>query len=350
MGCFTYFASMRFGGTGSYLVAGESKRLFIAWARMGRRTIELASEVGARLVLLKDRPPYLKAWRETPRVISAERPATVIAQLPQGPLLARLAGLKDRLGFNLVADVHSGFLVYTSLRESILNGPFKRYLRRCDLVISHNEPFAKLLEEKAGVDPSRVITVYDPFPRLPRELREPRLSLKPGGYLVFPSSWHPDEPLDYVLSEFLSSSAASSYKLVLTGRPRPRGSVKRMLSRAEERVVLTGHLPWEEYYWVLSNARAIIAATTKEYTMLSAAWEAAAVERPLIVGETKTLKSIIGGYAVYFEVGVRGSLSSILDDVESVNVDLEGFRRHLESLSRGSIRRLLERLDELESS
>lgn len=317
---------------------------------MGRRTIELAGEVNARLVFIRDRPPYLRAWLETPRIISTERPLTVIAQLPQGPLLARLARLKERLGFILVADVHSGFLVYTSLKEAVLNGPFKGYLEKCDLILSHNEPFTRVLVEKASVNPNRVLVVYDPFPRLPRILRDPGLGLEPGRYLVFPSSWHPDEPLAYVVEEFLSSAASENYRLVLTGRPRPRGALRKLLATAGGRVVLTGLLPWEEYYWVLSNSRAVIAATTKEYTMLSAAWEAAAVRRPFIVGETATLKSILGVYAAYFKVGVRGSLSSILDELDSIDIDVDGFRRHLESLSRKSIATLRGRLEELEAS
>ena len=293
------------------------RRMFIAWARVGRRTIELASEVGARLVLIKDRPPYLKAWLMTPNVLYKEKPLTVIAQLPQGPLLARLSGLKGKLSFNLVADVHSGFLVYTSI--------------------------------KTGLDPSRIITVYDPFPRLPPSLKKPRLELETGEYLVFPSSWHPDEPLEYIVREFLSSKAASRYKLVLTGRPHLRGSLRKLISKADGKVILTGYLPWEEYYWLLSNAKAVIAATTKEYTMLSAAWEAAAVRKPLILGRTETLKSIIGDYAVYFEVDVRGSLSSILNNIDSISLDVDGFSKHLESLSRASIRGLIERLKELEA-
>lgn len=279
-----------------------------------------------------------------------ESPFTVIAQLPQGPLLARLSGLKEKLDFILVADVHSGFLVYTSIKEKILNGPFKKYLRTCDLVISHNKPFANLLKAKTGLNPSRIITVYDPFPRLPPRLKKPPIRLEAGGYLVFPSSWHPDEPLEYVIREFLSSRAASNYKLVLTGRPRLRGNLKKLVSKAGSKIVLTGYLTWDEYYWVLSNAKAVIAATTKEYTMLSAAWEVAAVRKPLIVGATETLKSIIGDYAVYFETGVGGSLSAILDDIDSISVDVEGFRRHLESLSRESIKKLIKKLEELEAS
>ncbi len=325
------------------------RRMFIAWARVGRRTIELASEVGARLVLIKDRPPYLKAWLMTPNVLYKEKPFTVIAQLPQGPLLARLSGLKGKLSFNLIADVHSGFLVYTSIKEKVLNGPFKKYLKSCDLVISHNEPFTNLLKAKTGLDPSRIITVYDPFPRLPPSLKKPRLELETGEYLVFPSSWHPDEPLEYIVREFLSSKAASRYKLVLTGRPHLRGSLRKLISKADGKVILTGYLPWEEYYWLLSNAKAVIAATTKEYTMLSAAWEAAAVRKPLILGRTETLKSIIGDYAVYFEVDVRGSLSSILSNIDSISLDVDGFSKHLESLSRASIRGLIERLKELEA-
>ncbi|KSW10778.1 hypothetical protein CF15_08365 [Pyrodictium occultum] len=331
------------------------KRLvFVAWARLSRRTRDLARALGAGLLFLRDRPPYIRAWRETARALEEARPDAVVVQLPQGPLLLRVATLAGRLGFRVVADVHTGFLVYSSPAGLLLNRPFRGLLRRADLVLAHNEPEARLLG-RAGLPGERVLVVYDPLPRPPARLERPALDLGDGGYILVPASWAPDEPLELVARGFLASGAPGGYRLVVTGDPGRRPGLHRRLRRLarESRgsIVLTGFLPEPQYAWLLSHAAAVVAATTREYTMLSAAWEAVAYRKPLLASATGTLREVLGpGYPCLFPPTVEGvaeaidrCLSGGPGVAEAVEETLERLRR----MSTGSLERLARILERL---
>ncbi|NOZ89374.1 MAG: glycosyltransferase family 4 protein [Crenarchaeota archaeon] len=316
--------------------------VFVAWSRLSRRTRELAELLGMELVFIPRGPPYVGAWLETGRLLARLRPRLVAAQLPQGPLLLRLHLLRRRLGFRLVADVHSGFMVYKSLGERLLNQPFRRLLRGCDLVVSHNEPFTRLLLDY-GVPGERVVTVYDPIPPRHPSPRRPRLpEVEPRRYILMPAAWAPDEPMEMLAEAWrLSRLAGEGYRLVVTGdwRRRPR-SADRL--RRLEGVVLTGFLPAEEYAWLLDNAAAVLALTTKEYTVLSALWEAVAYRRPALVSATRTLESLVGvGYPCLAPMephGLAETMRGCLDPA-AAEAAVEAYAR-LERLSRESLEKL----------
>ncbi len=323
--------------------------VFVAWSRLSRRTRELAELLGMELVFVPRGPPYVGAWLETGRLLARLRPRLVVAQLPQGPLLLRLHLLRRRLGFRLAADVHSGFMVYESLGERLLNQPFRRLLRGCDLVVSHNEPFTRLLLDY-GVPRERLLTVYDPIPPRHPSPRRPRLpGVEPHHYLLMPAAWAPDEPMELLAEAWrLSRLAGEGYKLVVTGdwRRRPR-SAERL--RKLEGVVLTGFLPLEEYAWLLENAAAVLALTTKEYTVLSALWEAVAYQRPAIVSSTETLKGLLGdGYPCLAPMEPHGLAEAMRRCLNPAAAEaaIRAYRR-LERLSRESIEKLRRRIGEL---
>ncbi len=263
-------------------------RVFVAWRRLSARTVDLAEALGARLVLIHDRPPYIRAWLETGRVLARLKPSTVIIQLPQGPLLYRAVRLRERLGYVLAADVHAAMLVYESWKAWLLNAPFARYLRDTDLAIAHSRMFARLMEER-GVPREKIIVVYDPLPRL-EPVEEPRLPLEPGEYILIPASWHPDEPLEELLRAYRDSGLDA--KLVVTGRPRGRAA------RLAEKLgaLLPGYLPRPQYNWLLVNAGLVVAPGSRPHGFLRAAWEAVAAARPLAAPDTPAMREVLGDH------------------------------------------------------
>ncbi len=305
--------------------------VFIAWWKAGRRTRSLASALGLKVIEFRDRPPYLRAFRDTSAFLRRFRPSLVFLQLPQGPLLWCASRLKASIDFRLVADVHTAFLVYDSWKGWILNAPFRRLLRKTDLILIHNEVISELLKPDLR---GKAVVVYDPLPKLPEGGDIPS-SLRGTPYLVMPCSWHGDEPVEYVVSEFLN--VASSLKLALTGGPRGRlpRAVKEGLR--EGSVVLTGYLSDRSYAALLRDSLAVIAATTREYTMLSTAWEAISLGKPLLVSETRTLKTVLGGAPMYFRVGVKGSLSGAISKLMSDKILVKELAQRISQL-RGKVK------------
>ncbi len=317
--------------------------LFLAWRKVSRRSRDLATLLNAKLVCIHDAPPYLRAWFRTKSLLREEKPDIIIAQLPQGPLLLRLATLKNNTSFVLVSDVHTGFLIYSSFKEVLLNRPFVKYLSKSDLILVHNECIRDHVIKKLSIDPKKVLVVYDPIPEIPERIEKPPLSLEKEKFFVFPASWHPDEPIEYIVNEFIKSKIIREAKLVITGNPSRRlKKIEKIVRKHVDRIILTGYLPERQYYWLLLNAEAIIAATTRECTMLSAIWEAVAAKKPVLVSRTRTLYSVCKSRVIYFDVSIPGSLRTLLDCWEDVKArfNVSEFCKHLHMLSTKSITRL----------
>jgi len=294
--------------------------VFIAWRRLSRRTLLLSGELGLETFFVPGSPPYLRAAWTTWRYLVTRKPPVVFVQLPQGPLLAEVVEVSRRAGLKVVADVHTGFIYPTSLKGYALNRPFHTYLRRVDLVLAHNVLQADLVKRRAGVPSERVVLVYDPVPRIPEGTRSPRLDdVDLGRSVVLPASWAVDEPLDYITREFLESEVSRDHVLVITGSWRRNKKLYRKLrevvrkGRAEDRVILTGYLPDEEYYHLIRHCKAIVAVSSREYTLPHVLWEAVAAERLFITLRTETLLAEVGrDYPCSFTMR-EGSLREVLE-------------------------------------
>ena len=322
--------------------------MFIAWSRLSPRTKLLADIVGGKLVFIDDDPPYIRAWSRTKRVLKDLRPRVVVVQLPQGPLLWRVVMLA-KLGYRVVADVHTGFTIYASWRERVLNQAFRGMLRRCDLVLAHNTMHARFMVEKGYVEPDKVLVVYDPFIPIDTSRLEPYPGLEPGRYILVPASWAWDEPLEYIATEFLESTASREYQLVIAGDYRRRRQVAAKIKRIDEhnRIVYTGYVTGAKWWWLVANSILVLAATTKEYALLRAIWDAATYNKPTIISATETLKQELGGHPCMFRPGVKGELTSVLEQCLADKARLETTVKVVERLkekSRRSIEELQRRL------
>jgi glycosyltransferase involved in cell wall biosynthesis len=286
--------------------------VFIAWRRLSRRTEDLSRELGLELVFIPDKPPYIRAALKTASILRRRKLKVVFVQLPQGPLLGEVVALSKFLGFSVVADVHTGFIFTTTLKERMLNSPFHRYLRSACLILVHNILEQDLIAEKTGAPKDKTIVVYDPVPAPPQRLKEPKLGIELDKAVVLPASWSPDEPIDRVAEEFLKSRALKEFTLVITGNWRRNESmysrvveVMRKYS-AEDKVIVTGFVPDEEYWYVLKSCRAIIVLTSREYTLPHTLWEAVATRKLFLVSRTRTLETEIGsGYPCLFSQDLR---------------------------------------------
>ncbi len=295
-----------------------AERIYIAWrTRVGRdigiRTRWLPVILRAKLYLLTGAPPYLRQVANTVRAILWNKPKLVIAELPQGPLLLLLSILKFILRFKLVVDVHTAFLIYDDWKGVLLNKPFTPLLQSADLIIVHNSEIFKLLPKRLT---KRAILVYDP----PRKVTK---SQDESDYILLPASWRSDEPLEYILEEFLAANIKAP--LVVTGDYKRREHLYHKY-RNTPHIVFTGYLNNEEYLTTLSRAKAVIVTTTREYTLLSAGWEAIYAEKIAIVSETKTLKNLFRDTAIYFKPYTKGSLTKALKALEKSDISFYGLK------------------------
>jgi len=84
----------------------------------------------------------------------------------------------------------------------------------------------------------------------------------------------------------------------------------------------------DKYWELLAGADFIIALTTREYTLLSAGYEALALEKPLLISDTNTLRE-------YFQENVE-YLDKLTGDIgksmENVIVDLDDYQKKMAQL------------------
>jgi len=291
----------------------------LVWSRLARRSRDLALRHGLKLHHIGDKPPYLKAWKLTPRILRELGPEScVILQLPPGPAVYRATSVNPRP--RILCDVHTGMIYYRSFREVLLNKPFVRYLRRCDSILAHNEDMKNLISAKLNT--SNVEVIYDPLPQVKRTREYSGLEF--NEYIIAPVSWDPDENISVLVDAFIEfARTREGIGLVVTGDYTKRRGLYRRLTRSIEtaglsgRVLFTGFISYEEYLYLVEKSMLMVALTNWEYTILSAVWEAALYDVPIVYPSTRTLRGL------FRTIDPQGFLSYTVDDHESLARTLE---------------------------
>ena len=314
--------------------------VFVAWSRLSRRTRDIVRVLGIDLLFIPDPPPYLRAWGETPRKLMELKPDVVIVQLPQGPLLYRVFQLRGRLGYRVIADTHSGFLVPFDWKGWILNKPFNRLLGKTDTVLVHNEPIKEIAMKYTDM----VEVIYDPLPTV--DVKD-SIELKDNTILL-PASWAPDEPIDEIIDSYRRNRLyEKGYRLIITG-DYSRGK-KRTVEKAGKTpgVELTGYLTDEDYYRLVKSVDIILGVTRKEYIMLSAIWDSVKYDKPFIAPRTRTISTTIGeNYPCLYSN--TDEIWNLIEQCTPQNVSK--YIQELRQKSRKSMTKLREIIDKLGQS
>jgi len=323
-------------------------RVWIAWERQ-RRSLELAARLGADLRLFLDenrgwlRYP-LSAFR-TVRLLRACRGKDVFVQNPS-MVLAALAGiLKRPLGYRLVVDRHSnfGFLSggNSGLKRRLSDLLSDFTLRRADATVVTNPELAAFVEKRGG----RPFVLPDPFPEIPAHALEAPGFPAPRGAdapreILFVSSWAFDEPIEQAIE---ACRALRGRVIVrITGRPKP--AYARLLQGAPDNFVPTGFIPDSQYFALMARCDAVLAVTTRPCTLVCGAYEALALGKPLILGDSDALRDYFDDGAVYTDATVPGLIRSL----EAVCADLPALRDGARRLYRKRHAQWQDRLESLE--
>lgn len=287
------------------------------------RTHWVSEALKAPLYVIKSRPPYTTLIPKLAHVINMRSPRIVLVELPSGPLLLATISLKKIRNFTLIADVHTGFLTARPglSKHSLLNYPFKPLLRYTDCILIHNKLNMHLIDVKLH---KKTRVLLDPFYILREKYRDntpsnratmlvEKIRKRYSDYLVYPASWHPDEPIDWIIGAWEKYYVRPV--LVVTGRPR----IKKRLSN----VVLTGYLPDNDFVYLLKNSTAILSASTSPLDMQHSAFEALALRKPIIASLTPVLYSVLSNSAIYFR---NFDDKSLLDAVNKLVTNINHYR------------------------
>ncbi len=298
--------------------------VFISWARTVPRSKGIARAMGARdfyIERLKGAPQFLLFVRyllqtlETIVVLVRIRPRLIIAMNPPIllPLIVYAVARCTRARF--IIDSHTG----------AFGGKWKRFIflhrflsRRALATLVTNEALRAQVASWGAL----ALVLEDRVPDIPMD--RPTSSNEHFTVGVI-NSFSGDEPMDAILT---AARGLPECRLLITGRM-PRGLAEQ-LGQVPPNVTFTGFLPDDEYVALLNRADALMVLVNRDLTLLCGAYEAVAVEKPLITSNWPVLKSYFSRGALY----VDNTAESIQDAVKKAATCGEELSREMRELKR----------------
>jgi glycosyltransferase involved in cell wall biosynthesis len=201
---------------------------------------------------------------------------------------------------------------------NIIFWPMKKLsFNAADLTIISNNGLVEDINKLHG----NFMVLPDMIPRI--ELKESDLSPETD-YYVYISSFAVDEPVDEMLK--VSKLLDSNCRLFWTGKI--TRDIK-AVSANYPNIFFTGYLSFDEYYKLIRNAKCIIALTTEEDCLQSGAYEAVAVEVPLVLSDTISLREFFSSTAIYTknESGsIYYAINRAVSQEESLKTEMKKFK------------------------
>jgi glycosyltransferase involved in cell wall biosynthesis len=273
------------------------KVTYISWAESCSRSDHTARELGGRshmvylpqfgskasTILFK----YFGQWRLTARILREERPDAAFVMTP--PVFAALPAFwyAWRTGARVVLDAHTAAFLHPRWRQ--LQWLQRALCRRAATTLVHNDHQAALVREMGAhatsvPDVPIVYAAVEPFAR------------PAAPVIAAVCSFNYDEPIAEI---FEAARQTPEVRFFMTGNP--KHLAPELKARIPPNVTLTGFLSNEAYAGLVCGADAVMTLTTRDHTMLRAAYEAAYQGTPVIVSNWALLREAFAEGAVHVD-------------------------------------------------
>ena len=298
--------------------------IFIAWAPHGRRSELLARELQVGMYFihyLKFQVPlyapikYILQSLRTLQVLFVERAAAVFVQNP--PFVCSLVVYLycPLAGAKFVIDHHSD----SFSRKWSWALPVQKFLaRRAITNVVTNQHWADIVQAWSA----DVFILPDPFVPLPEG---ENLAVTSGFNVVFVNTFAPDEPLDAVLE---AASQLSDVHFYITGNTnkKPDG----FFADLPANITFTGFIPDSQYFGLLRAVQAVIALTTRDYTLQGGGCEAISLGKPLITSDWPYLRELFAKGTIYVpnsSDGIRDGIQIMQQRYKDLEKEVVAFRQ-----------------------
>jgi len=293
-------------------------RIWISWERQ-RRTITLSHEFNAKLFIVRNKRSGLLRYPElvvkTVQIIFRERPKYVFAQNPSVVLAALICFLKKPCQFIAIIDRHTNFklnhrksyklkwLLFRCLSNYSLENAdhtivTNKYLKL--LIKNHSRNSAVLPDKIPNLMPSNELFIK---------------SLRSNLTAFFICTFADDEPFRKVFAAF---KYFPEICLEVTG-DYDRALNKSEIEGLPSNVKLLGFVSNQSYIDHLFNCDFTVILTNQEFTLNCGAYESLAARKPMLLSDTKTIRS-------YFTFGANYTK---LDSLESIRTGIKFIKSEL---------------------
>lgn len=267
-------------------------RVWLTWETQ-RRNRTLSSKLDATLYEITANGPRWKRYPflilRTLRILFKTKPSLIFSQNPS-LLLAAIAVTYGKISNStVILDAHNAGIFPIEGKSALLNRVAKIVNSHADKVIVSNTSLKKFINKNEG----DVFAIPDPIPTISKHSEYP-LTLDKFN-LVFICSWAADEPYEEVLT--IAENLLDIVNIYITGNSRKKE--KSISSSLPENVTLTGFLSDHRYEDLLVACDAIMVLTKRDDCLVCGAYEGVAVEKPMILSDTKALVEHFNKGCVY---------------------------------------------------
>lgn len=279
------------------------KRIWVTW-EFQRRNIGLSSALGWRLVQIEIDAPripryLLSLWR-TFKVVISQRPDVMAVQNPSIVLAVFAVFLARFFKIKLIVDAHNSGIYPSEGGSSLLMVMANWVQKKADLVIVTNETLKDVIISNGG----RSIVLPDKISEPPAGINKKKLDGKAN--IAFICTYSEDEPYREVIeaARLLSDDVV----IYLTGRY----DGKVYPNEVPSNVRLLGFISENDYWVLLRSVDIVMDLTKRDNCLVCGAYEAVALDKPLILSDTRALKEYFDKGCVY----VAPSTQSIANGIE----------------------------------
>ena len=304
----------------------SKKIVFLVWDRQSIRALGITKYLGATLYLLyTSRIKHPILFIRTLRILVKDKPDIVICQSP--PVTCAMISTVYKYLFagrkkpKIIIDIHTGAITKPWSRTVS-----RLVMRLATHTIVTNKELQNYIIQKYRLNP---LVLEDSIPDFKEILStknkeaEFKLLSKDTFNIAVISSFAYDEPLQAV---FDTASILPEFQFYITGDKTKMD--KKFQDRKLDNVIMTGLLEYNLYLDLLQKVDAIIDLTSDDKTTLSGAYEAVALEQPLIVSDWMPLRRNFYKGTIY----VNNSSKDIREAIMIVRSKKEELSRQMHQL------------------
>jgi hypothetical protein len=275
----------------------RNKIVFLVWDREGIRAYGISKHIGASLHFLStSRIKHPVLVIKTLQILRKERPGIIICQSP--PITCAFIAMVYKYLFawmskpKILIDVHTG-----AISRPWSKNVSRLIMKNASANIVINEEQQNHLIQNYQIRP---VVLEDPIPDFTDILLSAK---KQEGYkleqkaifnVAVISSFAHDEPLQAV---FDAASKLPDVYFYTTGDI--KNADKKLLIKKSDNVIITGFLDYSTYVDLLRKVDVIMDLTTDKKSIVAGAYEAVALEQPLITSDWIPLRRYFNKGTVY---------------------------------------------------
>jgi len=317
------------------------KIVFVVWDRQSIRAYGISKHIGASLHYLYTSPirhPVL--FIKTLQLLRKERPQIIICQSP--PITCSFIAMVYKFLFargskpKILIDAHTGAISRPGSKNVS-----KLIMKNASVVIVINKEQQNYLTQNYQIKP---VVLEDPIPDYTDILSS---LAKQDGYeieenatlnVAVISSFAFDEPLQEI---FDAASELPDVYFYVTGNE--KNANKNLLAKKSDNVIITGFLNYYAYVDLLHKVDVIMDLTTDHTSIVAGAFEAVALEQPLITSNWIPLRRCFNKGTIY----VNNSSNDIKEAIVTSITKKEELSKEMQQLKTEKMKKWNEKISNL---